>query len=424
MAFRGEKHVKSLLFPNNVRADESFYVTLPFKSTQQEYSKKMKKTFLGLTIIILSVLSACTEKAAQFHIEGHIAGAKDSTLYLEALTLNDGVQTIDSAKLGEDGAFCFAYSDTTSCPEFYRLRIAGQVINLSVDSTETIGVEAKWPDMAFNYRTTGSGNCDTIRILSLKLADLERRIVEMSENRSYTLDERDLNIMKMLKEYKDTVKIWYIQNNYEKASSYYALFQMVNGMGIFDVENDASDVTWVGAVANSWSEHYPGSLRTQNLINIAMRGRRNTHKRVVELNVDNDKVKETGIIDMEFPDITGKGRRLSDLKGNVVLLDFTAYRANGSQERTIRMRSLYEKYHGRGLEIYQVSLDPDIHYWKTVSKNLPWVCVFCEEGPSSDIITIYQVQQLGTYFLIDRDNNLVSRAENITYLEKEIEKLL
>ena len=64
---------------------------------------------------------------------------------------------------------------------------------IPVQLRETIGVEAKWPDMAFNYRTTGSGNCDTIRILSLKLADLERRIVEMSENRSYTLDERDLN---------------------------------------------------------------------------------------------------------------------------------------------------------------------------------------------------------------------------------------
>lgn len=375
--------------------------------------------------MLLGILTACTNKGPQFHIEGHINGAKDSTLLLEALTLDKGVQLVDSIRLGEDGSFSFAASDTTACPEFYRLRIAGQVINLSVDSTETINIEAKWPNMAFDYTVKGSGNCDTIRMMSLRLADLERRVIAMTDNRDFTLDERDANIQQMVKDYKDSIKIQFIQNRYDCASSYYALFQMIGSLSVFDVQNDASDVRWANAVANAWSNKWPNSLRTHNLCTLALRGRKNTRKpTTIELDLDDDKVHETGIIDMGFPDINGNEQRLSSLKGKVVLLDFTAYSADKSQDRILLMRNLYNKYHDRGFEIYQVSLDPDEHYWKTVCKNLPWICVYNAEGIYNDMITIYQVQQLNTYFLIDRENSLVGRAENIPDLEKAIEKLL
>ena len=382
------------------------------------------KSILAASLMAMAALiTSCTADGPQFHIEGHINGAKDTTLYLEGIRLN-GVELIDSIRLGEDGAFAFAATDTTTCPEFYRLRIGNQVINLSVDSTETIGVEAKWPNMAFDYSVTGSGNCDTIRLLSLRLANLERRIVAMDDDRRFTLEERDQNIQQMVKEYKDSVKIEFIQNRYDRASSYYALFQMIGRLSIFDVQNDASDVQWVNAVANAWNTRYPGTLRTQNLCNIALRGRKNTRKHTIELNIDDDRVKETGIIDITLPDINGRERSLSDLKGKVVLLDFTAYSAQQAQDRLILMRELYSKYHDRGLEIYQISIDPDQHYWKTISQNLPWICVYNEEGSTSDILTLYQVQQLNTYFLIDRGNNLVDRAENIPDLEKAIEVLL
>ena len=370
----------------------------------------------------LSTFLSCSS-APEFRVEGHIQGAQDTTLYFESLAL-DGVEVLDSVRLSSDGSFCFVYSDTTSCPEFYRLRIGNQVINLSVDSTETIGVEARWPNMAFDYTVTGSGNCDTIRILSQRLANLEKRMVAMFDNRSYTLAEREDNVRQMVKAYKDSIKMDFIQNRYGTASSYYALFQSIGQMAVFDIRNDASDVIWVNAVANAWNSLYPGSQRAQNLCTIALRGRKNTRRHTIELNVDGEKVKETGIIDMGFPDIQGRERRLSDLKGQVVLLDFTAYSSQLSQERIMLMRDLYAKYHERGLEIYQVSLDADEHYWKTVSGNLPWICVYNEEGAGHDMLTLYQVQQLNTYFLIDRDNNLVSRAENIPDLEKAIEALL
>jgi len=381
----------------------------------------MKRFFFLAALLCL--MAACSKRGPQFTVEGAITEAEDTMLYLEHLTLAEGIVAVDSAKLDETGDFCLR-GPRPSNPEFYRLRIGDQVINLSFDSTETVTVRARLPQMALGYEVEGSGNCDTIRLLALKLDTLRRAVDRVADDRSLTLAEREAQIDELLKQYKADVKLRYIQNRYGKASSYYAMFQTVGGQMIFDPVSDPSDVTWFTALATSWDELYPMSQRTQNLQNIAMQGRRNTRRHVVEINMDDEKVSETGIIDMGFPDKTGAERRLSSLKGQVVLLDFTAYSMQGSQERILALRQLYDKYHARGLEIYQVSLDPDEHYWKTMSEQLPWVCVWNREGLENDIVLIYNLNQLPTWFLIDRSNTLVGRMELMGDLEKEIGKLL
>jgi len=359
-----------------------------------------------------------------FHVEGTITGAKEKTIYLESLTLADGIIALDSAKLDEAGHYRFAYADTTDCPELYRLRIENQIVNFAIDSTETVKINAEWPNMAFNYTVEGSGVSDTIRLLSNRLVQLERKMMAMSDDRNYTLEERDENIRQMVRAYKDSVKIYFIQNHYESASSYFALFQSLRGYMLWDLDNDQSDVRWASAVANAWNVRWPGSLRAQNLLNIVIRGRKQTHRHQIDIKVDDDKIKESGIINMTYPDINGRDRSLSDLKGQVVLLDFTAYSGESSQQRILEMRQLYQRYHQRGLEIYQVSVDPSLHFWKTACQDLPWVCVYCAEGLYSDMLKLYNVQALPTFFLIDRDNNLVSRQEFIEDLDKAIEALL
>ena len=359
-----------------------------------------------------------------FHVEGTISGASEKTIYLESLTLTEGIVALDSTKLDDEGHYSFAYADTTACPELYRLRIEGQIINFAIDSTETVKIDAKWPGMAFNYSVEGSGSSDTIRILSNRLAQLERNIMRMADNRDYTLEERDTNIRDMIRAYKDSVKIYFIQNHYESASSYFALFQSLRGGMLWDMDTDQSDVRWASAVANAWNMKWPNSLRAENLLNIVLRGRKQTHTQSIDIKLDEDKIHESGIIDMTYPDITGRERRLSDLKGQVVLLDFTAYSGETSQQRILEMRELYKKYHDRGLEIYQVSVDGNLHFWKTACQDLPWVCVYNAEGLYSDMLKLYNVQQLPSFFLIDRDNNLVSRGEFVKDINKAIEALL
>ena len=374
-------------------------------------------------LFAVAFLCGCRQRD-KFCIEGNISGADSCMLYLEHLTLGEGTVVVDSIRLKGDGAFCFR-KEASDAPEFYRLRIGSQGINLGIDSTETVRVNADKADMAFGYSVEGSGTCDTIRLLCLKLADLEREARHISADRNYTLQERDSMIERLVTQYKTEVKLDFIQNHYDATYSYYACFQALGGQLVFDPMYDKSDLTWMRAVANAWNEKYPSSQRTENLRNIIQECRRNQAKpRQIVLNIDGDKVRELGIIDMTFPDIEGHERTLSDLRGNVVLLDFTAYSMDGSAERTLLLREIYNKYHDRGFEIYQVSLDANEHLWKQRQEALPWISVYCEEGLESDMLRLYNVQHLPSYFLIDRNCDLQARWEDIPDLEKAIEELL
>ena len=366
---------------------------------------------------------SCNKKGENFHIVGTITEAQDTTLYLEHLTLGDGVVVIDSILLDEKGDFELK-GPRSSNPEFYRLRIGRKVVNLSIDSTETVSVTASLPAMTLGYHVEGSGNCDTIRLLNLKLATLNNAIQRVADDRSLTLPEREDSMEALIQNYKKEVKINYIQNHYGSAASYYAMFQMTNGQMVFNPISDPSDITWFAAIANSWETLYPHSPRTENLRNIVLQGRRNTQRKILEIDMDNEKVSETGLVDMAFPDASGNIRRLSNLKGNVVLLDFTAYNLPTTQERTLALRELYNRYHSQGFEIYQVSLDESEHFWKTMTAQLPWICVWDSEGLNNDIVRIYNLQTLPTWFLINRQNNLVGRQEFLDDLETEIQKLL
>lgn len=380
----------------------------------------MRKLFY---LIAAVVLASCAQES-RFHVNGHITGAADTTLYLEHITLGDGIVAVDSARLDEKGTFQLSGAAPAN-PEFYRLRIGGQGINLAIDSTETVTVQADLAEMSFGYKVEGSGTCDTIRILGLKLAELEKAVHQVAQNRDLTIEEREERIDTLVARYKEDVKMNFIRERYDRTSSYFACFQILGSVRLFDPMQDKSDLTWLRAVANAWNEKYPGCPRTENLINIVAQGRRNQVKpKEIVLDLDNSKVRELGIIDITMPDINGKERTLSDLRGKVVLLDFTSFALEGSHERTMQLRELYNKYHDRGLEIYQVSLDTNRNFWTQRCEHLPWVSVFCEEGSGSSIINLYQVHTLPYYFLIDRNCDLQARMENIPDLEKAIEKLL
>ena len=117
-------------------------------------------------------------------------------------------------------------------------------------------------------------------------------------------------------------------------------------------------------------------------------------------------------------------RHLKDLKGKVVLLDFHVFAANESPARILQLREIYNKYHAQGFEVFQVSIDTDEHFWKQQTAALPWISVRAEGGIQSNTLTLYNVQSIPEFFLIDRGSNIVGRSQTIKNLEEAIKNLL
>ncbi len=375
--------------------------------------------------LLVLTLGACNN-APQFKVEGNVNDAKGKTLYLEASGI-EGIQAIDSVKLSDNGAFSFKESRPES-PEFYRLRIDNKVINFSVDSTETITINAPFADFSMGYTVVGSDNSAKIKELTLKQVELQNKvnslIAAMRSNQiSYADYEEQLT--DLLKNYKDDIKFNYIFSAPQSAAAYFALFQKLNDYLIFDPLNSKDDVKCFAAVATSLNNSYPHAIRSKNLYNIVIKGMKNTRtpkEQVIELS--EDQITEAGIIDINLRDLKGNSRKLSDLKGKVVLLDFSVYQTQTGAPHNLMLRELYNKYAAQGLEIYQVSLDADEHFWKTSADNLPWICVRDGNGIYSSNASIYNVKQVPTFFLINRNSEMVAREEDINDLDSSIKALL
>ena len=385
----------------------------------------------SVAVIMVAALAFTSCNNKKFHINGNITEAKDSMLYLENISLNGPVK-IDSVKLGEDGAFAFEENAMDSItPEFYRLRIANQTINLSIDSTETINVKAAYPQMSYKYEVEGSENCNKIKELSLKQMTLQGNINAIVKSPNIGVDSVEIIVNRMLEAYKQDIKTNYIFREPMKAYSYYALFQTVqlgntNSL-IFNPRNNKEDVKVFAAVATSWDTYYPGAERGKNLHNIAIQGMKDIRiieNQMAQQQIDASKVSVNGCIELSLQDNKGVTRRLSDLKGKVVLLDFHLFANSESTKRIMMLRELYNKYHAAGLEIYQVSVDPDEHFWKTSTAGIPWISVRDEGGLQGQSLQLYNVRSIPTFFLIDRNNTLQARDAQIKDIDAAIKNLL
>lgn len=370
---------------------------------------------------LFAALTACNNEPT-FTVEGKVAGAADKMLYIEHAGL-DGIVSLDSTRLKSDGAFRFHPSRPES-PEYYRLRVDNKTIHFSVDSTETVSIEANYDKFSTDYQIGESESNRKIKELVLLQAELQAKVNKASASGLPAGVAQD-SLLSLISHYKDEVKRNYIFVGPNKPYAYFALFQQLNGYMIFDPLNNKEDVKCFAAVATSMNNLYPHADRSRNLYNMVIKGMKNTRTpQVKEVSLPSEIVKETSIVDIPLMDIKGETRHLTDLKGKVVLIDFTVYQNGQSAGHNLALRELYDKYAAQGFEIYQISIDADEHYWKTASDNLPWICVRDPQGPYSSYLNIYGVTQLPALFLVNRNNELSHRLGEKDNLEEAVKKLL
>lgn len=130
----------------------------------------------------------------------------------------------------------------------------------------------------------------------------------------------------------------------------------------------------------------------------------------------------------EAPDFTekmpdGKDLSLSDLRGNVVLLDFWASWCGPCRRANPHVVQLYEKYKDKGFTVMSVSLDKDRERWlEAIQKdNLSWPNHVSDlQYWSSKAAQLYGVKGIPFTMLIDAEGKIIRKNPNTQELDAEL----
>ena len=349
-----------------------------------------------LIVFVVLALVGC-QRVEKFTVEGVVSNAEGEMLYLEHTGLVK-TSVVDSCTLSEAGKFTLKAA-APAYPDFYRLRIGKQSLPLAVDSSETIIVTASRDSLAQTMAIEGSDN-------SLIIAQLRAKA------RTASIEE--------LREAAKQV----IVANPGSLAAYYAVFMKQGGQYIWNIL-DPSDRRMYQAVATSFNIWMPEYERTKVLYNQVLeilQAERSVKNQEVMRQFINEA--ENSVLDVTLPDEWGEMQSLSDLQGEVVVLDFSNSEMEQSVGYNFELRELYNKYHKRGLEIYSVSIDRNKLLWEQTVENLPWITVHADQNVAAQVLLQYNVQGLPTLFLLDRKGNVQGRYIDFKQLEADIRKYL
>ncbi len=131
-------------------------------------------------------------------------------------------------------------------------------------------------------------------------------------------------------------------------------------------------------------------------------------------------------LDIVMADPDGNIRKLSDLRGKVVLLDFWASWCGPCRRENPNVVKAYEKYNSQGFEVFSVSLDSNADRWKQAIEQdgLVWPYHVCDMKKWRNAASqAYGISSIPYTMLIGRDGIIIRTQLRGPALEEELEKL-
>lgn len=381
------------------------------------------KAFKLISFLALILMISCSQEKDKFIIEGNVSGADNTMLYLEKRELSE-TTIIDSILLDGEGKFKFA-SKSPATPEFYVLKLNTQIINLAIDSTESIDISASKDNFATDYTIKGSKANQDIKTLSLAKYKINKELSELKSQLSKKEISDSVYVAQLNKintGYRELAeKI--IFEDLKSPAAYFALFQKVDDYLLLDPYNKV-DYKLFGAVATSWDNYYPDSPRNKQLKKFTLEALKVIkQEEVAPIEVEASTINSQDFFNIELPDANNKTVSLSSLQGKIVIVDFTVYQSAESPAHNIQLNTIYNKYKDQ-LEIYQVSFDSDKHLWQNAVENIPWIAVYDSKAFDSPLISKFNIQSIPSMYIFDNKGEILKKVTNINSLEQEISKII
>jgi len=369
----------------------------------------MFRTYIITVLLIGATFFSCsnTTDSEGFTVSGKLDNADGKTIYLKMVS--NKLMTIDSA-IVENGTYHL--SGTTESPELYIFLVGKdfkQFAYLALDNTTQLILNGDASDLINTYTVEGSEECQLIKEVTEhnsasmnKLGDIDAFYNENKTNPnqdSITTICRN-NAQIIVDDEKASLK-QFIDNNLGTLASLLAVNQRIGKNLVLGPEEDFD---YWKKVSDELEKTYPNSSQTKSF------------KSTIDQIKAQKLASATAEVGKEAPDFEvpspeGEMIKLSDLRGQYVLLDFWASWCSPCRGENPNVLANYKKFKDKGFTVFQVSLDKSkdawlgaikqdgLGAWKHASDLKYWDC-----APAK----MYSVRSIPSNFLIDPKGKVVA----------------
>jgi len=331
--------------------------------------------------------------------------AQENNVNIKIQLTNNNYDAIDLVEIGEtqtsitkeaitEGEINISFNAENT--EIYRLSLDQQnFIMMIIEPNENVSINANATKFAETAVITGSPNTQKIyefdkilRVLNFKMDSINKAYAAITNKESN--DSLVAVLTEQYTSYNKQVLVEiekFVRNNTESLAALFFIDRLE-----YSVYPEVNEL-----YSESIYKKYPKNIHVQKY-----------HERIKnEMKMGIGKAAP----EISLPDTSGTIVNLSDYKGKVVIIDFWASWCSPCRKEMPHMKTLYAKYHEKGLEIFGVSLDKTAAAWKgyIIKEKLPWIQVSDLKGWGSIGAKIYSVSSIPHLVLIDKDGNLIAR---------------
>jgi hypothetical protein len=361
-----------------------------------------------LIFLTAAIIAGCNSES-NVTIKGNFREGKEGMVWLDKSEV-DRSSVVDSAEIRR-GRFKFIAEITG--PEFFQVRLEnGEFVGLLAMPGEDISLDFVKSPLPANYSVSGSPGSDEIKLLDQQLLVTRARLDSIRKIYSGLSDEemaaRGAELEKAFVDIVDAQRkfnITFIVENISSMSSIQALYQRIDDNTY--VLYQPRDLQYLKIVSDSLSVKYPVSRHVRALKeNVTSELNRMYINRMASLASQLPATNTTPLL----PDTKGNMVSVSSLRGKYVLVSFWSTASQECLNELPALKAIYTAYHGKGLEIYQVSLDTDEERWKSVVRfeDLPWISVR-EPDPANPLYSrLMNINSVPSNLLYDPDGNIIN----------------
>ncbi|WP_417009452.1 TlpA family protein disulfide reductase [Bacteroides congonensis] len=374
---------------------------------------KMKR-FYGLCILLAIV--SMTMAQIPYQIMGTWDNGAGKTVYLQKYITADSLQAVDSVKVAQD----FSFALKGQLKEEQRMAISCTPRNKAEIFVSTTPLQVAIQEKTITDR---KGRTRDVCKIAVK-GDHEQDVLKSGEELSTTASFFQLGKMITLSQAMDSKDTTAMDSAKYKVAMIDSLITKSIQTYMDSTRNDVASTYFF--------ERY---LMTNNTLdevlafygNLTDRVKKSAPGLALKKKIEEMEQVNVGGMAPNFKLMTPEGKELSlyDLRGHIVLLDFWASWCGPCLAEVPNLKAIYEKYHGKGLEILGVSLDEKEAAWKGAieRKGLTWKHVSSLKGWKCPIAQRFKVTGIPRMYIIDAQGKIIAQDLRGEKLAQKMDEL-